>query len=75
MEDDIHAFYKLNVYGKIVINEKEVWYDCIIDISSKLGIAKLYVTEWRNKDNPQKDFTELTVPISKFHINYQELEQ
>lgn len=75
MEDDIHAFYKLNVYGKIVINEKEVWYGCIIDISSKLGIAKLYVTEWRNKDNLQKEFTELTVPISKFHINYQELEQ
>ena len=76
MEDEITKFYKLNTYGKIVINDKEVWYGCIQDVSSKLGLAKLYVTEWFNREKPQKEFTEITVPITKFHIKYdQEMEQ
>ena len=75
MEDNIHEFYKLNTYGKIVINETEVWYGCVKDVSSKLGLAKLYVTQWRNREEPQKEFTEITVPISKFHINYLEVGQ
>lgn len=75
MEENIHEFYKLNTYGKIVINETEVWYGCIVDVSSKLGLAKLWVTPWRNREEKQKDYSEITVPITKFHINYMEVEQ
>ena len=75
MEDNIHDFYKLNTYGKIVINETEVWYGCIVDLSSKLGLAKLSVTPWRERDAIGKIFSEITVPITKFHINYMEVEQ
>ena len=67
--------YKLNTYGKIVANEKEVYYGCIIDFDNKLQLVKTMVVDWRDRDNKPLEFEEMVVPISKFSIKYIEVEQ
>ena len=67
--------YKLNVYGKIIINETEVYYGCITEYNETQGIAKLFVTDWRDRFNEPKQFYELVSPIKNFVIKYQEVEQ
>jgi len=67
--------YELNKYGKIVVNEKEVYYGCITDLDSKMGIIKLFVIDWRDRELHQKSYDTMVVPISKFTIKYLEVEQ
>lgn len=67
--------YELNKYGKIVVNEKEVYYGCIHEIDSKMGIVKLFVIDWRDRELHQHQFEQMVVPISKFTIKYLEVEQ
>jgi hypothetical protein len=67
--------YELNRYGKIVVDEKEVYYGCITDIDSKMGIVKLYVVDWRDRELPQHSFNQMVVPISKFTIKYLDVTQ
>jgi len=67
--------YELNKYGKIVVDEKEVYYGCITDLDSKMGIAKLLVVDWRDRELQQHTFNVMVVPISKFTIKYLEVEQ
>ena len=67
--------YELNRYGKIVVDEKEVYYGCITDIDAKMNIVKLYVVDWRDRELPQKTFNQMVVPISKFTIKYLEVTQ
>lgn len=65
--------YELNKYGKIVVDEKEVYYGCITKVDSKIGIVKLYVVDWRDRELPQHSFNVMVVPISKFTIKYLEV--
>jgi hypothetical protein len=67
--------YELNRYGKIVVDEKEVYYGCITDLDSKMGIVKLYVVDWRDRELPQHSFNQMVVPISKFTIKYLDVTQ
>jgi len=67
--------YEINRYGKIVVDEKEVYYGCIIEVDSKIGIVELFVVDWRDKELPQHQFSKMVVPISKFTIKYLEVEQ
>lgn len=68
--------YKLNVYGKIVINETEVYYGCVIEYSEQAGVAKLYVLDWRDRFKEPKSFYEITSPMRNFVIKYNaEMEQ
>jgi len=62
--------YDLNRYGKIVVDSKEVYYGCITDLDSKSGIVKLLVVDWRDRENDQKTFNQMVVPLSKFTIKY-----
>lgn len=66
--------YELNKYGKIVVDEKEVYYGCIQEIDAKIGIVKLFVVDWRDRELHQKTFNVMVVPISKFTIKYLEVE-
>jgi hypothetical protein len=67
--------YELNRYGKIVVDEKEVYYGCITDLDSKMGIVKLFVVDWRDRELPQHSFNQMVVPISKFTIKYLDVVQ
>jgi hypothetical protein len=67
--------YELNRYGKIVVDEKEVYYGCITDIDAKMGIVKLFVVDWRDRELPQHEFNQMVVPISKFTIKYLDVAQ
>jgi len=62
--------YEINKYGKIVVNEKEVYYGCIVSIDFKNEIVKIQVTDWRDRFNQPKRFSEMITPISKFTIKY-----
>ena len=62
--------YKKNTYGKIVINEKEVYYGCITDFDLKIGIAKLKVIDWKKRTIQPLQYYEMTVPTTKFTIKY-----
>ena len=63
--------YRLNEYGKIVVNEKEVYYGCISEIDKTLEIVKLFVIDWRDKDSKPHYFNEMIVPLNKFTIKYE----
>jgi hypothetical protein len=68
------AMYQLNKYGKIVVNNNEVYYGCIKEISNELQVAKLFLIDWRDRFNEPKTFKEMTAPLSKFTIKYEEAE-
>jgi hypothetical protein len=71
MDDKLKQLgYRLGVYGKIVINEREVYYGCIDDADSKIGLAKISVIPWRDKDIYPRTFNQIPVPLNKFHIYY-----
>ena len=67
--------YEINKYGKIVVDEKEVYYGCIKEIDAKIGIVKLFVIDWRDRELQQHQYSTMVVPISKFTIKYLEVEQ
>jgi hypothetical protein len=68
--------YTPNVYRKLVVGDKEVYYGCILDINEEAGIAKIRVTPWRDKDAYEKQFQDIPVPLTKLHLPYnQEVEQ
>lgn len=68
--------YDINRYGKIIINDKEVYYGCVTEYAERAGIAKLYVIDWRDRFKEPKEFYELTSPTTKFIIKYNaEMEQ
>jgi hypothetical protein len=67
--------YKLNQYGKIVVSDKEVYFGCVIDINTKIQIAKLLVVDWRDREQKPLSFEEMVVPLSKFSIKYLEVEE
>lgn len=67
--------YELNKYGKIVVDSKEIYWGCVIEINEKSGLAKLYVVDWRDKEQQPLTYNQMVVPISKFTIKYLEVEQ
>jgi hypothetical protein len=70
------GMYKLNVYGKIIINETEVYYGCVEQFDEKIGIAKLLVTDWRDRFKEPKSYYEIATPLKNFIIKYNmEMEQ
>ena len=67
--------YDLNRYGKIVVDSKEVYLGCVTDLDQKAGIVKLLVVDWRDRDDDQKVFNQMIVPLSKFTIKYLEMRE
>ena len=74
-DEDDNMVYELNRYGKIVVNEKEVYYGCIAEIDIELKAAKLFLIDWRDKDYNPRTFTTMTAPLNSFTIKYEEVEQ
>ena len=62
--------YQLNKYGKIIINEKEIYYGCVTDADSKTGVLKLYVVDWMDRHREPKVFYEMLAPMSKTVIKF-----
>jgi len=62
--------YELNKYGKIVVNEKEVYYGCITKIDVELKAAKLFLVDWRDKHIFPKQFQTMDAPLNAFTIKY-----
>ena len=62
--------YIPNKYRKLVVGEKEVYYGCILDIDEPSGIAKIRVTPWKNKDDYEKEFQDIPVPLNKLHVPF-----
>ncbi|MFA5365709.1 MAG: hypothetical protein WC325_11065 [Candidatus Bathyarchaeia archaeon] len=62
--------YELNRYGKIVVNEKEVYYGCIKEIDVELRAAKLFLIDWRDKEHYPHSFQQMTAPLNSFTIKY-----
>lgn len=62
--------FRTNCYGKIVVNQTEVYYGCIVAFDDLTQLAKLYVVDWRDKDFQPKRFKEMTAHASKFTIKY-----
>jgi len=62
--------YKLNEYGKIVVNDREVYYGCIIELTEKE--VKLFVIDWRDRYHQPRQFAELIVPRGTFTIKYEQ---
>ena len=68
--------YQLNEYGKIVINEKEIYYGCVAEADSKTGVLKLYVVDWMDRHKEPRQFYTLLAPMSRTIIKYNiEVEQ
>jgi endonuclease I len=62
--------YKLNEYGKIIINEIEIYYGCVIEYNEQAGIVKLYVLDWKTRFNTPKEFYEIVAPARSLVIKY-----
>jgi hypothetical protein len=62
--------YRLNEYAKIIINETEVYYGCVIKVDSQLQVAKLRVVDWRDKDSKPLNFKEIDCPTPDFIVKY-----
>lgn len=62
--------YDINKYGKIVINETEVYYGCVTEYNEQSGTAKLYVTDWRDRFKEPKNFYQIISPTKNFIIKY-----
>ena len=60
--------FRLNEYGKIVVDNTEVYYGCITDYNEHE--VKLFVVDWRDRFNEPKSFTELITPRGSFKIKY-----
>lgn len=68
--------YQLNKYSKIIVNDKEIYYGCVIDADSKTGLLKLYVVDWGDKNKEPRQFYEMVAPMSRTIIKYNiEVEQ
>lgn len=63
--------HEINRYGKIVVNEKEVYYGCITEINFETQLAKLNIIDWRDKEKEPKQFNEMIVPTQKFTIKFE----
>jgi hypothetical protein len=63
--------YELNRYGKILINSTEIYYGCVTNIDYEHNLLKLYVIDWRDRNNAVKHFSEMIVPISYLVIKYE----
>jgi hypothetical protein len=62
--------YEINKYGKIVVNEKEVYYGCIIQLDLPSRVAKLLVIDWRDKNIQGIDYQKMDAPFEAFTIKY-----
>jgi hypothetical protein len=63
--------YQLNEYGKIVVNNNEVYYGCITDFNEKLQLVKLQIIDWRDRNSHPKNFKQMIAHVSRFTIQYE----
>ena len=62
--------FELNKYGKIVINNKEVYYGCVSQVDEEHSILQLYVIDWRDREIRPHKFYAITAPMSAVVIKY-----